>query len=123
MRWLDDTCLASCSRDSSLALWRIPSSDENVSGRVNNSIHKNTGVKSGTSVLHIKSPVAYAKSSLSDDRFRALEYLPTQTNLAVVSMSRRLYLYDAVRMGLDKHTRPIYTLVLRNAYPVSFVFI
>nr|CAH8863682.1 unnamed protein product [Trichobilharzia regenti] len=117
LRWLDDTCLASCSRDSSLALWRIPSSDENVSGRVNNSIHKNTGVKSGTSVLHIKSPVAYAKSSLSDDRFRALEYLPTQTNLAVVSMSRRLYLYDAVRMGLDKHTRPIYTLVLRNAYP------
>ncbi|CAH8585964.1 unnamed protein product [Heterobilharzia americana] len=115
LRWLDDTCLASCSRDSSLALWRIPST-ENVTNNIRNSIHQSARTKSDTSVLHIKRPIAYAMSSTPDDRFRAVEYLPTQTNLAVVSMSRRLYLYDAVRMGLDKSTRPIYTLVLRDGY-------
>ncbi|CAH8641141.1 unnamed protein product [Schistosoma rodhaini] len=114
LRWLDDTCLASCSRDSSLALWRIPSSEQNPNN--DSRIYRSADATSDSSVFHIRRPIAYAMSSTPNDRFRALEYLPTQTSLAVVSMSRRLYLYDAVRMGLDKRTRPIYTLVLRDAY-------
>ncbi|KAH8874227.1 DDB1- and CUL4-associated factor 12 isoform 1 [Schistosoma japonicum] len=114
LRWLDDTCIASCSRDSSLALWRIPSPTEYSSN--DNELHRSTRSTSNSSVLHIRRPIGYAMSSTPDDRFRALEYLPIQTSLAVVSMSRRLYLYDAIRMGLDKRTRPVYTLVLRDAY-------
>ncbi|CAH8540744.1 unnamed protein product [Schistosoma turkestanicum] len=115
LRWLDDTCLASCSRDSSLALWRIPSFTEYIP-KNDNRIHHSVDALSDSSVFHIRRPIAYTVSSTPDDRFRALEYLPIQTSLAVVSMSRRLYLYDAVRMGLDKRTRPFYTLVLRDAY-------
>ncbi|TGZ63678.1 hypothetical protein CRM22_006772 [Opisthorchis felineus] len=113
LRWLDDTYLASCSRDSSLALWRIPMDSDNLHlGSPSSSVHSQQTVHTP----FIDRPVSHAISSIPDDRYRALEYLPPLNLLTVVSMSRRLYLYDAIRMGSDKKTKPIFTLALRDAY-------
>ncbi|CAL8092468.1 unnamed protein product [Calicophoron daubneyi] len=114
LRWLDDSYLVSCSRDSSLAMWRIPSFENDLSlPCVDSSIHNKYDKSPLPCIQH---PVAHAVSSIPNDRFRAVEHLMPFNLLTVVSMSRRLYLYDAVRMGLDRRTQPVFTLALRDAY-------
>ncbi|TPP65027.1 DDB1-and CUL4-associated factor 12 [Fasciola gigantica] len=115
LRWIDDSYLASCSRDSSLALWRIPTyHSDNFRWNPTSSIHV---LKSPSgSVPTITNPVAHVVSAIPDDRFRAVEHVVPFNLLAVVSMSRRLYMYDAVRIGSDSKARPVFTLALRDAY-------
>ncbi|KAF7242855.1 DDB1-and CUL4-associated factor 12 [Paragonimus skrjabini miyazakii] len=113
LRWLDDSHLASCSRDSSLALWRIPEFENHLGKlKTGSSVH----VQGIDPVPAIGSPLSCVVSAIPDDRFRAVEHLAPFNSLTVVSMSRRFYLYDAIRMGADKRTKPIFTLALRDAY-------
>ncbi|VDP86578.1 unnamed protein product [Echinostoma caproni] len=124
LRWIDDSHLASCSRDSSLALWRIPSydcDDGRWTPNYGSSIHLAAG--SSRLIPTITKPVAHVVSAIPDDRFRAVEHVSPFHLLAVVSMSRRLYMYDAVRIGSDSKTRPVFTLALRDAYQVRIIYL
>ncbi|CAH8596668.1 unnamed protein product [Dicrocoelium dendriticum] len=112
MRWLDDSYLASCSRDSSLAIWRIPPFEDSHHNTADSYIR----AQSESTLQLVERPVAHAVSPVRDDRFRALEHLAPFSLLTVVSMSRRLYLYDAVRMSSDTQAKPVFTLALRDAY-------
>ncbi|VDD79608.1 unnamed protein product [Mesocestoides corti] len=95
LRWIDDAHLASCSRDSCLALWRLPCADTYLPSLLNHDPGSLiTNPRPVPSHASLNTPVGYAISTTPNDRFRALEYLPTRNMLAVVSMSRRFYLYD-----------------------------
>ncbi|VDM35777.1 unnamed protein product [Hydatigera taeniaeformis] len=95
LRWVQEEILASCSRDSCLALWRLPEhnmhSSPTISHDPGSSINRPRPI-----YRHplISTPIAFTLSRTPDDRFRALEYLPTRNMLTVVSMSHYFYLYD-----------------------------
>nr|VZI25234.1 unnamed protein product [Spirometra erinaceieuropaei] len=113
IRWLDDACLASCSRDSSLALWRLPC-PEKVSSQPERLSSSFIGRMSpSVDYQAISTPMASVVSELPDDRFRALEYLPSRNMFALVSMSRHFYLYDAERLFGGDSQRPFHTIFLR----------
>ncbi|VDN37048.1 unnamed protein product [Dibothriocephalus latus] len=61
----------------------------------------------------ISTPMTSVVSELPDDRFRALEYLPSRNMFALVSMSRHFYLYDAERLFGGDSQRPFHTIFLR----------
>ncbi|CDI96711.1 DDB1 and CUL4 associated factor 12 [Echinococcus multilocularis] len=95
LRWVQEETLASCSRDSCLALWRLPEHDMHSSPMI--SYDPGSSINRPRPISRhplISTPVAFTLSRTPDDRFRALEYLPTRNMLTVVSMSHYFYLYD-----------------------------
>ncbi|KAL5968955.1 DDB1 and CUL4-associated factor 12-like protein 1 [Taenia solium] len=95
LRWVQEETLASCSRDSCLALWRLPQRDMHTSPMI--SYDPGSSISRPRPISRhplISRPIAFTLSRTPDDRFRALEYLPTRNMLTVVSMSHYFYLYD-----------------------------
>ncbi|KAL5102866.1 DDB1 and CUL4-associated factor 12-like protein 1 [Taenia crassiceps] len=95
LRWVQEETLASCSRDSCLALWRLPQHDMHSSPVI--SYDPGSSISRPLPISRhplISTPIAFTLSRTPDDRFRALEYLPTRNMLTVVSMSHYFYLYD-----------------------------
>ncbi|VDK36213.1 unnamed protein product [Taenia asiatica] len=95
LRWVQEETLASCSRDSCLALWRLPQRDMHTSPMI--SYDPGSSISRPRPISRhplISTPIAFTLSRTPDDRFRALEYLPTRNMLTVVSMSHYFYLYD-----------------------------